>query len=63
MDGRRTKSDHSDELKISVANMVDIAVACFIDFALASSRLERAATNIDSCCRYMLPMKTILHGN
>ena len=35
---------------ISVANMVDIAVACFIDFATASSSL--AATDIDCCCRH-----------
>ena len=37
---------------ISVANMVDIAVACLIDFATASSSLERVATDIDSCCRH-----------
>ena len=32
--------------------MVDIAVACFIDFATAASSLERAATNINACCRH-----------
>ena len=36
--------------KISVAKIVDIAVACFIDFATASNSLERACTDIVCCC-------------
>ena len=32
--------------------MVDIAVACLIDFATTSRSLERAATDIDSCWRH-----------
>ena len=36
----------------SVANMVDMAVAWFIDFAMASKSLDRAGTDIDSCCRH-----------
>ena len=32
---------------ISVANIVDIAVACLIDFAMASRSLERAAMDTD----------------
>ena len=38
--------------KISVVNIVDIAVACLIDLATASRSLERATTYIDSCCRH-----------
>ena len=36
--------------KISVAKIIDIAVACFIDLATASSSLERAGTDIVCCC-------------
>ena len=34
----------------SVVKSVDMAVACLIDLATASRSLERAATDIDSCC-------------
>ena len=35
----------------SVVRSVDMAVACLIDLATASRNLERAATDIDSCCK------------
>ena len=36
---------------ISVVKSVDIAVECLIDLATASRSLEKAATDIDSCCK------------
>ena len=37
---------------VNIVNIVDIAVACLIDFATASRGLERVATDINSCWRY-----------
>ena len=34
----------------SVVKSVDMAVTCLINLAMASRSLERAATDIDSCC-------------
>ena len=36
--------------RISVAKIVDMAVACLIDLAMASNSLESACTDIVCCC-------------
>ena len=35
----------------SIVRSVDMAVACLIDLVTATRSLERAATDIDSCCK------------
>ena len=42
---------------ISVAQIVDIAVACFIDLAMASNSLESACTDIVCCCIHSIGMQ------